>query len=94
MYAYLCFIRLSALLQEYYQLMKEYLAEGVPVHGLGVQGHTKLYMIPDPTMMWVSFQISYLTISLTVFFYFVSNQQHSFVLSSQFLPLRVQEIVN
>ncbi|XP_025077722.1 uncharacterized protein LOC112554242 isoform X2 [Pomacea canaliculata] len=38
--------------EEYYQLMKEYLAEGVPVHGLGVQGHTKLYMIPDPTMMW------------------------------------------
>jgi GH35 family endo-1,4-beta-xylanase len=37
-----------------YELAMEYLAEGVPVEGLGCQGHTKEYVKPDPTNMWVS----------------------------------------
>ncbi|PVD19498.1 hypothetical protein C0Q70_19987 [Pomacea canaliculata] len=34
------------------QLMKQYLSEGVPVDGLGIQGHSKPYIKPDPTMIW------------------------------------------
>lgn len=39
--------------QEYYQLMKQYLDEGVPVEGLGVEGHVKLYQPLDATLIWV-----------------------------------------
>ncbi|XP_025077725.1 uncharacterized protein LOC112554243 [Pomacea canaliculata] len=38
--------------QEYYHLMKEYLAQKVPVDGLGVQGHVQTDTTPDPTMIW------------------------------------------
>nr|KAG5703689.1 hypothetical protein BaRGS_022978 [Batillaria attramentaria] len=38
--------------QEMHDLMLEYLSEGVPVEGLGIQGHTKNFTRPDPTMMW------------------------------------------
>ena len=40
--------------QQYYELAKEYLDEGVPLDGLGIQGHTKDFVKPDPTAMWVS----------------------------------------
>ncbi|XP_025078160.1 uncharacterized protein LOC112554561 isoform X1 [Pomacea canaliculata] len=38
--------------EEYYQLMKEYLEEKVPVEGLGVQGHVQTFTGPDPTLVW------------------------------------------
>lgn len=44
--------------QEYYHLMKEYLAQKVPVDGLGVQGHVQTDTTPDPTMIWVSSVLS------------------------------------
>ena len=40
--------------QQYYDLAMEYLNEGIPLDGLGIQGHTKDYVKPDPTAMWVS----------------------------------------
>lgn len=39
--------------QEYYQLMKQYLDEGVPVEGLGVEGHVKPYLPLDAALIWV-----------------------------------------
>ncbi|KAK7115790.1 uncharacterized protein [Littorina saxatilis] len=38
--------------EDYYELAMEYLNEGVPVEGLGIQGHTKEFVKPDPTAMW------------------------------------------
>ncbi|XP_076444115.1 uncharacterized protein LOC143282381 [Babylonia areolata] len=38
--------------EQMYDLVKEYLAEGVPIEGIGIQGHTKEYVKPDPTSMW------------------------------------------
>ncbi|KAK7116377.1 uncharacterized protein [Littorina saxatilis] len=38
--------------EDYYELAMEYLNEGVPLEGLGIQGHTKDFVKPDPTAMW------------------------------------------
>ncbi|XP_025078159.1 uncharacterized protein LOC112554560 [Pomacea canaliculata] len=38
--------------EEYYQLMKQYLDEGVPVEGLGVEGHVKPYLPLDAALIW------------------------------------------
>ena len=46
-------VRVSSV-QQYYDLAMEYLNEGIPLDGLGIQGHTKDYIKPDPTAMWVS----------------------------------------
>ena len=46
-------VRVSCV-QQYYDLAMEYLNEGIPLDGLGIQGHTKDYVKPDPTAMWVS----------------------------------------
>ena len=46
-------VRVSSV-QQYYDLAMEYLKEGIPLDGLGIQGHTKDYVKPGPTAMWVS----------------------------------------
>lgn len=38
--------------EDLYDLAMEFKAEGVPIEGLGCQGHTKDYVKPDPTNMW------------------------------------------
>ena len=32
----------------------DYKNDNIPLDGLGIQGHTKDYVKPDPTAMWVS----------------------------------------
>ncbi|XP_076444368.1 uncharacterized protein LOC143282564 [Babylonia areolata] len=38
--------------EDLYDLGMQYLREGVPIDGLGIQGHTKDFVKPDPTAMW------------------------------------------
>ena len=40
----------------------EFLNEGIPLDGLGIQGHTKEYVKPDPTAMWVRTHASFLSL--------------------------------
>ncbi|XP_076444047.1 uncharacterized protein LOC143282327 [Babylonia areolata] len=38
--------------EQLYDLAKEYLLGGIPLQGLGIQGHTKPFVRPNPTTMW------------------------------------------
>lgn len=40
--------------QAMYDMLMEYKSEGIPIDGLGIQGHTKNFTAPDPTLMKVS----------------------------------------
>ena len=41
-------------LQDMYQSAVDFMSEGVPVEGLGCQGHVKDHVKPHPTTMWAS----------------------------------------
>nr|KAG5685295.1 hypothetical protein BaRGS_010213 [Batillaria attramentaria] len=38
--------------EDYHDLAVRFIAAGTGIQGLGIQGHTKAYVKPDPTMMW------------------------------------------
>jgi hypothetical protein len=42
-------------LQDYINLARRFLKGGASLHGLGIQGHVKDFIKPDPTMIWVRY---------------------------------------
>ncbi|KAL8616645.1 hypothetical protein ACOMHN_031627 [Nucella lapillus] len=38
--------------EQLYDLVQEYLRQAIPLQGIGIQGHTKVSVKPDPTAMW------------------------------------------
>ena len=56
-----CFLEwLADVVQDLVDLVKEYLSEGVPLGGLGLQSHVKDFVLPNPTAMWVSVPLNHL----------------------------------
>jgi GH35 family endo-1,4-beta-xylanase len=45
---------LAHILQELTELVKRFRAYGAEINGIGIQGHTKDYVKPDPLMIWVN----------------------------------------